>query len=124
MAQSLQTHEIKSKTRGCVEVQGSFAPAGTGAVTTVNGTGFTVARTDVGEFTITLNESYNELVACTAGLMLATPGDQVLQFGAFSSANKTLVLNVWDISGGALADIAADADNRIHFRLTLKRTQF
>jgi len=112
--------------KGVKLVSGSFAPNGAGAVSSasVKGKGFTVARTGVGVFTITLQDSYIALLSCSADLQLVAPDDKILQFGAIDVVTaKTIVLNVYDISGAALADIAANAANRINFALILSNTQ-
>ena len=104
---------------------GSFAPNGGSAVSSssVKGLGFSVARTGAGIFTITLQDSYVDVVAVQASLQLATPDDKMLQWGAIDVVTaKTLVLNVWDFSGAAVADIAANASNRIHFSLYLRNS--
>lgn len=107
---------------GLVIVAGSFAPAGSGAVTDVNGRGFSVARTGTGEFTITFDDKYPSLVSATATLQLASADDQVLHMGTYTAASKTLLITVWDISGEGAADIAADANNRVHFTVIFKNT--
>lgn len=105
-----------------VEIAGSFAPAGTGAPTTARGVGYTVARTNVGEFTLTFVNAYPELVSREAHLSLATPDDKVAMCGVYTAASKTLVINIWDISGAALADVAADANNLVNFRVVFKES--
>lgn len=110
---------------GLVMMQGSFRPNGTSAVSssTVKGNGFSVARTGVGEFTVTLEDKYVELISGSLSLQLAAADDQILHWGAIDVASaKTLVINVWDISDAAAADIAADASNVIHFCLMLKNS--
>lgn len=115
--------DTQSLTKEIKLIAGSFAPAGTGAVTAVKGKGFSVARTDVGEFTVTLENKYVNLIAGIADIQLATAGDAFMQIGAYDADAKTLVLNAWDISGTALADISANANNRINFKLYLQNTK-
>lgn len=104
-------------------IAGSFAPAGTGAVTDVKGRGFTVARTGTGEFTVTLEDKYVELLDAQTTLQLATAADQYAQLGAIDVVSaKTVVINVWDVSGAAVADVAADANNRVNFCLMLRNS--
>lgn len=106
-----------------VTITGSFLPAGTGAVTGVTGKGFTVARSDVGKFTVTLTDTYQSLIGVSLTLGLATAADQVLQLGAVDvTSAKTIVINVWDISDAAVADISANAANRIYFTFFLKNS--
>ena len=103
-----------------VLLTGSFAPAGTGAVTDVKGRGFTVARTGVGEFTITLRQKYNHLLAAVAGVQLASAADMAPQFGSYDASAKTLVLRTQ--AGATPTDIAANANNRVHFTLAFQKT--
>lgn len=115
-------YDVQAVGPGRVVVAGSFAPAGTGAVTDVKGTGFSVARTSTGLFTITLDKVYSELLAATPGLQLAAGDDKTLQFGTYVAASGTLELRVWDFSAAAVADISADANNRVNFVLVLRNT--
>lgn len=114
----------KSPQRELVCVAGSFAPNGSSAVaaTSNRGKGFTVARTDVGVFTVTITaEHFHQLQSAVATLQLATADDKYALVGTYTAptatANATLVINVWDVSGAALSDVAADANNRINFAL-------
>lgn len=109
--------------QGLVLLQGSFAPAGSGAPTTVKGKGFSVARTSTGLFTLTLQDKYAHLIAGLVTLQLASGGDQIVQLGSVDvSSARTVQIRVWDISGAAVADISADANNRINFCLLLKNS--
>lgn len=100
-----------------VIVSGSFAPNGSSAISAASnkGKGWTVARTSTGLFTITLDSVYNQLDSAVASLQLATADDKFAQIGTVTLASKTIVITVWDISGAAVADVAADANNRINF---------
>jgi hypothetical protein len=109
--------------KGIVHVQGSFAPAGTGAPTAVRGAGFSVARTSAGLFTITLQDKYVSLISGQVSVQLATGDDKVVQLGtADVVTNKTVQIRVWDISAAAVADISADTNNRVNFVLILKNS--
>ena len=112
---------------GIVTLQGSFAPNGASALvsTSTKGAGFSVVRTSVGLFTITLVDKYIGLNEGQCSLQLATADDKIVQFGEIAvspSATATIQIRVWDISGAAVSDIAADANNRIHFALKLKNS--
>jgi hypothetical protein len=109
--------------KGVVMLQGSFAPDTANAPTTVKGKGFSVARTSTGLFTITLQDTYQHLISGQVSLQLAAGDDKFVQLGAVDVASaKTIQIRVWDISGGAVADIAANANNRINFSLLLKNS--
>ena len=106
------------------EVSGSFAPNGNSALVAANtyGQGFTVAYTSTGLYTITLLNGYGQLQSATCSLQLATGDDKYLQFGVYdattNAAAPTITIRCWDASAAAVADIAADTNNRIHFCLT------
>lgn len=115
--------EVETLDHGVKVIAGSFAPAGTGAPTTVRGSGFTVARTDVGIFTVTLTDAYVSCLSATATLQLATAADQYANVGDIDVASaKTVVIETWDVSDAALADITANANNRVNFVLVLKNS--
>jgi hypothetical protein len=114
---SRSTYSVKSLGRELVAVVGSFAPNGSSAPQTVKGKGFTVARTGAGQFTITFTDKYYDLVSIQSTLQLASAAASVVQVGAYSATNKTLVLTVLTESSGALvaADVSANANNRVNF---------
>jgi hypothetical protein len=118
-------HEPSCEGRDYVYLDGSFAPNGSSALvaTSNRGKGFTVARTTNGVFTITLDNDYLALVAATATIQMSTPTDIVPQFGAYtggtSSAQATLVLNT--LVAATATDIAANASNRVSFRLVFRK---
>ncbi len=109
--------KISAITPGLVAVPGSFAPNGSSALvaTAVKGKGFSVAYTSTGLYTITFQDVWPVMVACTATLQEATAGDQYVTVGTYVAASKTLVITAWDASDGAVADVAANANNRINF---------
>lgn len=112
---------------GIVTLQGSFAPNGASALVAANtkGAGFSVVRTSAGLFTVTLVDRFMALNAADCSLQLASGDDKVVQFGVCAvapTAANTIQIRVWDISGAAVSDIAADANNRIHFMLKLKNS--
>jgi len=106
-----------------VAIAGSFRPNGSSAVdNTLNtGIGFSVVRDDVGDFTITLEDSYFGIDSAQCSLGLAAPGDSKVNFGDIDVVTaRTLILNV--ITGAVSADLASDPDTRVHFLLVLKNT--
>ena len=108
---------LRTLNSGVVIVAGSFAPNGSSAISASSrlGRGFSVARTSAGLFTITFSDKYNQLLSFVSSLQEATAGDQVLVNGVYTAASKTITITNWDISDAAAADIAANANNRIHF---------
>lgn len=113
-------HPIDSVGRRRVVVAGSFAPDTASAPTDLYGKGFTVARTSAGIFTVTLEQIYGQLDSAIATLQLATAADQFAQVGAVSLSAKTFVIHTWDVSGNAVADIAANANNRVNFEFVFR----
>ena len=75
----------------------------------------------MGIFTVTLADTYPGILSATCSVALNAVADSKVQFGAIDVASaKTLVINV--ITGASAADIAANANNRIHFCLVLRNT--
>ncbi len=120
MASRLSLHPVKSGDIQVVEISGSFAPNNTSAPTDLKGCNFTVARSGTGQFTITLNKVYAELLSANATMQLATPGDSFVCLGSVSLSAKTVVLTV--ITAGSAADVLANANNRVNFSLKLRTT--
>ncbi len=112
------SHRLDTAGRNRRLIAGSWAPAGAGAVTAVKGEGFSVARTGVGVFTITLQDFYADLESAEACIQLAAAGDTYAQVGSYDAALRTLVVRT--LTAGVVADIAADAFNRVNFQLVAK----
>lgn len=107
-----------------VDVDVSFAPAGTGAPTTVRGKGATVARTGVGTYEITFSNVYDRLASATATMQLASAADIVPQFGTFtaatSSASAKIELRLQ--AGATPTEVSADANNRVNCSFTFAKS--
>lgn len=118
------TTDLEHLTPDIVVISGSFAPNGSSAVSATSrlGVGWSVVRTNTGVFTVTFTDKWARLVYASAHLRLATAADQHAMLGAYVAASKTLVINIWDISGAAVADIAANADNVINFECHFQRS--
>lgn len=104
------------------KVGGRFSPNGAGAIAADPlWLGFTVARTGVGQYTITLTDPYVAIVAFRADLQMNAVADLKLQWGAIDVVSaKTLVLNALAVA--VPTEIAANANNTISFELTLRNT--
>ena len=99
----------------------SWAPAGAGAPTDLNGSGFTVVRTSQGLFTVTLTDPAVRVRSAVPGLQLAAADNMFPQLGSIDVATaKTVEVRVVDETG-AVQDVAADANNRVHLTMTLTR---
>lgn len=111
--------------KGVKVIAGSFAPNGGSAVaaSSVKGKGFSVVRTSTGLFTITLQDAYTAMLSADVSLQLAAGDDKIVQLGSIDVVSaKTIQVRVWDISGAAVADIAANANNRINFCFVLSNS--
>ena len=104
-------------------IAGSFAPNGSSAIDadSNSGAGWSVAYTSTGKYTVTLDQIYPGIISATATLALNAVADSKVQLGAIDDpSGKTIVIN--NITGTSAADIAAHANNRIHFCLVLRNT--
>lgn len=106
-----------------VEIVGSFSTNGTSTPTATKGRGFTVARTGVGVFTVTLAESYFDVIAVTASLSLATAAKQMVQVTGWTApttqgSRAVVTLTTMASDTGTAADIAAATGNVVSFHIT------
>ncbi len=119
---SRHPYPVQSTSREVVEIIGSFAPDTASAPTDLQGKGYTVAHTSTGLFTLTLDKVYPSCLSAVVSLQLATGADRYVQVGTIDLSAKTVQIRVWDVSGAAVADIAANANNRVNFRLAFKNS--
>lgn len=111
--------------RGEVIICGSFAPNGASAVAATSnlGIGWSVVRTSAGLFTVTLEDSWVSLTSAQVSLQLATVAAVAVQLGTIDVVTaKTVEIRALSSSAGTVTDVAADANNRIHFELRLKNS--
>lgn len=130
MASRLWKQQVYHLIPNLTIITGSFAPSGTSSPTTVlpsTNAGFTVERTGVGQFTITLSDSYPLLISAQVSLQLNSADDKIIQLGAIDvTSTKTIIMQVLDNAAGTItaSDISANANNRIHFLLILKNANY
>ena len=108
-----------------VILAGAFKPNGSSAIDEDENTsnGWSVAYTSTGKYTITLDDVYSSYLSCTATIAQTTAGDQYVAIGAIDvTSAKTVEIFNWDVSGNAIADVAAAAGSMIHFCLVLKNS--
>jgi len=108
-----------------VIIAGAFKPNGSSAIDETENTsnGWSVAWTSTGKYTVTLEDVYSKLLSATVSLAQETAGDQVVSVGAVDvTSAKTIEIFAWDISGTAVADIAAASGSMIHFCFILKNS--
>lgn len=113
---------VKALGKGRTIVCGSFLPNGAGSpVADPAWLGFTVTWVSTGLWTITLTDSYAAIVSAHATIAMNAATDVVPQWGAIDVVtNKTLALR--SLAVAAVTDIAANANNRVHFTLILRNT--
>lgn len=116
-------YDVQAVNPGVKILAGSFTTNNTSNPDSTNntGAGWSVARTGTGELTVTLEDSYPGLISAQVSLALNAAGDSKCQFGAIDvTTAKTVVIRT--ITGTSAADIAANANNRVHFCLILRNT--
>lgn len=100
-----------------VALFGSFAPNGSSAVDqdSIKGEGITsVTRTGVGAFDVVFDDGFVDLVATLPGKQITTGAGDMLEFGDWDSATRTLAIRNVDDTGAGV-EIAANANNRVSF---------
>lgn len=118
------TDDLMTYGKGQVLITGSFAPNAGSNPSAASNRGSAVASvvwTSTGTWTVTLNVQAKAIVSkwVSVDVNSAANVDTSLQVGAVSSlAPVTFVIR--NNPGGAVADIAADASNRINFGLVIQ----
>lgn len=115
---------VSSPTPLLVDTPGSFLPAGVLAPTGVTGKGFTVARTGVGLYRVSLLGRYPSLVGFSWGLALAVNASRTIVLKSITLGllvPNTIDLQVLDAAGAA-AEIAADPANIVSFEFLFTNT--
>jgi hypothetical protein len=85
-------------------IHGRFRPnGGSGIVSgSTKGKGYSVARTSAGLYTVTFDDTYNELVSCKASVRVANASPTICQMGDWDATAKTLQIRVLQASTGAV----------------------
>lgn len=101
---------VKAVGSSRVFLHGSFLPAGAGSDPAVNdGVGWSVVRTNVGLYTVTLNEPINELTSLLSSLQLTAPGIYTLCNGLYDATTRSFTIAAFLETAGTLA--AEELDN-------------
>ncbi len=110
---------LRTLVRELIPITGTFLPNSSSAVAASSrkGLGWSVVRTSAGLFTVTLTDAFNDVVSVDVQLQLATADDKFCVVGTIVLTGTTPVfqIRVIDISTATVADVAANAGNRIHF---------
>lgn len=97
--------------RGMVMLCGTITGAGASALSATDCNGFSVARTDVGKFTITLEDAYTALYGCSMQYLTATPNAadpfQAVLTAETVATTKTITFETWDLDTTAATDITS-----------------
>jgi hypothetical protein len=120
-------YEKRAMGRDYVDLDCSFAPNGSSAVSAASNRGrglYSVTRTGAGLFTLTFTDDFIALVAACATVQFTTDATDIyVQLGDFtagtSSARPTLKLRT--MTATTPTDIAANANNRIFLKLTFRK---
>ena len=109
-----------------VSIYGTFFPDGVAALdaTKNEGHGYSVARTNVGEFTVTLSRVYRRLISKMVSLQVAAlNADEEVVFGDINLAAGTIIIQLRKVSTLAAVEAGAyDANESISFILVLKES--
>ena len=110
-------------------IAGTFKPNAGSAIDNDNnaGTGFTVARTGTGQYTVTLDDGYPGLISAQATAALNAAAATFMQITGAPDVTtaKTIVftaLTTTTTAAPVATDIAAHANNHVHFVLFLRNT--
>jgi|SRR5262245_9280650 len=106
-----------------VDIAGSFAPQGTSSPNpTSSGGEYVVTRSDVGTYVLTFNRAFSRFICGTTQVQAHTLTPVMSQLGDFASTSPNrpanITITVMLTATGAATDIAANANNQIHFRFT------
>ena len=95
-----------SNTRSTV---GSFATGAAGAVGAIRGSGFTVAKTGAGRYTVTLSDPPRVVLSAVASIGVTAASAFVAQIGPVGAGNSTI--DLFTVSGGAATDLVNGSVN-------------
>ena len=99
-------------------VCGSFKPNGSSAIDTTQnvGTGWTVAYTTTGVYTVTFTDKYGGRCSAKASLIQATR-TQTVEVASCSATGGTMVIHGFAVGSTTLADITAATATFIDFEV-------
>ena len=120
---STTLYPIKSVYADSAFLAGSFSIAASGgAATKLTGRRYTVAKSATGEYTITLLDTWNELVSAYVSVEAATAVDLVAQIDNHdvTAATPVVVINL----NAAATPTEPAAVTVVHFQLVLSNTSY
>jgi hypothetical protein len=120
-------HAAKSLDREVVKLYGVLTIGAVGAISSQDCNGFSVARTDVGLWTITLQDRYGALLGINSShLHATTPSGASLEMVADNSAAAAKTITTkWvsdDAVGGTFAPIDPASGAKVYLEITLRNS--
>lgn len=124
MASGKAQSPVRHATPDAELFEGSFAPDTANAPTDLVGSGFTVAYVSAGRWTVTiLGIGGASIVKALVGVQLNAAEADALDvsiIGATASSSGNLTFDILYRVNAVATDIAANANNRVHFSVTVK----
>lgn len=119
--------DVLAHGKGYTVIAGSFRPNGASAVDNSlnDGTGFSVARFDVGEFRITMDETWPAYVVgpiCQVEIAGVTDSSFEITAKAIAQSDDPHTFDIIHLAAGVGAEIADAATSRIHFLIVARKT--
>lgn len=104
---------VRALVRELVPIVGTFTCNGSSAISasTRKGLGWSVARTGVGTYVVTLADKFADYVCVTNGLELATPATDMNMVQTINVSARTVTFTL--LTGGVATESAAG--DKIHF---------
>lgn len=116
-------HPVHGYSPGYAVIAGSFATNGSSAPasTSVIGTGFSVARSNTGLYTVTLTVPVVDVVSMNVSRTESTAGTFLVSPTSYVSASRTFTIRTTTPAAPDTAsNVAAATHNKIHFTLIVK----
>lgn len=96
-------------------IKGSWQANGASEVSLIQGTGFAVTRSGTGEYTITFDNAFPEMVSANCTAQNGGAVSRTGQIGTFTPSAKTLIVRIIDFAG-SVQDMV---NNRVNFRAVM-----
>ena len=114
--------EVKALEREVILLAGVSTIGGFGAVTSTNGSGFSVAKADTGIYNITLEDNYQKFLYIGCQLEEATEGSTDQYFAVVDSSAASSGTAVVKIDNGGGTLVEPDSGAKLHFFMVLKNS--
>lgn len=113
---SVITFPVQSVMRGIVPIIGRFDVSAAGVVSSAVGDKVTPTKVGTGNWRLTFDDTFPTLVSADVSFQPDSAGDQIESVGAWDSTNKTLDIQLYDVSGSALANAAGTINFSVFFQ--------